>query len=288
MPLPDERPRATVANLIGRFEQQNKRHSLSAASNASPSRSSSVVSNITGDSAKEEVKEKREWPPKSAVIPDSSSPLAPPAPIYGSAFWSRPKTAAAADSPSNITSSDTSISSTNVSSSPTDKPEPNVPAEPPSSPTPQPQAVAPAVQSPRATKTAVRTTVKHAATPRSSMTLINLQHTGQSVTSTSLPKPKVVPSTPKSSRSSGVPTTPSSVRPKTPGSVAAAPAHPQVDLKLHLLVYLRLLLHLWPERVLVRPSLLPRHERSRSAAQRPKDSASLLPPLCPKRDPPRL
>ena len=51
-----------MANLIGRFETQNKRLSISA---SSPSRSSSVVSHITGDSAKEEVKDKREWPPKS-------------------------------------------------------------------------------------------------------------------------------------------------------------------------------------------------------------------------------
>lgn len=53
-----------MANLIGRFETQNKRLSISA---SSPSRSSSVVSHITGDSVKEEIKEKREWPPKSVV-----------------------------------------------------------------------------------------------------------------------------------------------------------------------------------------------------------------------------
>ena len=63
-PLPDERPRQSVANLIGRFETQSKRLSISA---SSPSRSSSVVSHITGDSVKEEIKEKREWPPKSVA-----------------------------------------------------------------------------------------------------------------------------------------------------------------------------------------------------------------------------
>jgi len=63
-PLPDERPRQSVANLIGRFETQTKRLSLTA---SSPSRSSSVVSHITGDSAKEDAKEKREWPPKSVT-----------------------------------------------------------------------------------------------------------------------------------------------------------------------------------------------------------------------------
>ena len=51
-----------MANLIGRFE--TKRLSISA---SSQSRSSSVVSHVTGDSAKEEVKDKREWPPKSVA-----------------------------------------------------------------------------------------------------------------------------------------------------------------------------------------------------------------------------
>ncbi|PPQ65269.1 hypothetical protein CVT26_000229 [Gymnopilus dilepis] len=69
----DERPRQSVANLIGRFETQNKRVSQ-ALSAGSPSRSSSVVSHITGDSAREEVKEKREWPPKSVTEGDKSPP----------------------------------------------------------------------------------------------------------------------------------------------------------------------------------------------------------------------
>lgn len=60
-PLPDERPRASVANLIGRFEQQTKRQSLTHV----PPRTSSALSQISGDAAKEEVREKREWPPKS-------------------------------------------------------------------------------------------------------------------------------------------------------------------------------------------------------------------------------
>ncbi|KAF4596500.1 hypothetical protein EYR38_007887 [Pleurotus pulmonarius] len=63
-PLPDERPRASVANLIGRFEQQTKRQSI-AGTNGAP-RPSIVSAQNTGDSAKEEPKEreKREWPPK--------------------------------------------------------------------------------------------------------------------------------------------------------------------------------------------------------------------------------
>ncbi|KAJ3473711.1 hypothetical protein NLI96_g12863 [Meripilus lineatus] len=91
-PLPDERPRASVANLIGRFEQQNKRQSLTgstaaAAVAASPlfvPRPSSVVTHYTGDSAKEETKEKREWPPKlkpvaNSVIHPASSTVPKPA-----------------------------------------------------------------------------------------------------------------------------------------------------------------------------------------------------------------
>ena len=73
-----------MANLIGRFETQNKRLSISA---TSPSRSSSVVSHITGDSVREETREKREWPPKSVastekpplVIPTSFRHI-PPSP----------------------------------------------------------------------------------------------------------------------------------------------------------------------------------------------------------------
>ncbi|KAL5485790.1 hypothetical protein ACEPAI_6832 [Sanghuangporus weigelae] len=73
--LPDERPRPSVANLIGRFEQRaSKRQSsvgpggsgASASPTASPSqsRSTSVVSHTTGDSAVIEAKERREWPPQ--------------------------------------------------------------------------------------------------------------------------------------------------------------------------------------------------------------------------------
>ncbi|KAG7089695.1 hypothetical protein E1B28_011350 [Marasmius oreades] len=74
MPLPDERPRASVANLIGRFEQQNKKTVQAGTGPVIPGRSSSVVSNITGDSVKEAVKEKREWPPKVAPTPAVDPP----------------------------------------------------------------------------------------------------------------------------------------------------------------------------------------------------------------------
>lgn len=65
MPLPDESPRGSIANLINRFENQTKRASQSALS--ASSRSSSVVSHTSsvGDAQKEEAKDRREWPPKT-------------------------------------------------------------------------------------------------------------------------------------------------------------------------------------------------------------------------------
>lgn len=61
-PLPDERPRPSVANLIERFQHQQKKQPTSP---SMQTRSLSAVSHTTGDSAKEEIKEKREWPPRS-------------------------------------------------------------------------------------------------------------------------------------------------------------------------------------------------------------------------------
>ncbi|KAI0671867.1 hypothetical protein C8Q78DRAFT_991392 [Trametes maxima] len=86
-PLPDERPRQSVANLIGRFEQQNKRQSAAAAAN--PPRASSVASQHTGDSATAALRESREWPPKPRIVatnvfeskaPETSKSPSPPAP----------------------------------------------------------------------------------------------------------------------------------------------------------------------------------------------------------------
>ena len=75
--LPDERPRPSVANLIGRFEQRaSKRQSTvgppgtSASPIASPtaSRSTSVISHTTGDAALIDIKERREWPPTTHTL----------------------------------------------------------------------------------------------------------------------------------------------------------------------------------------------------------------------------
>ncbi|KAF8591201.1 hypothetical protein K439DRAFT_1066819 [Ramaria rubella] len=72
MPLPDERPRQSVANLIGRFEKQKSASGAAAPPPPVFGRTSSVASHLTGDSAQEELKERREWPPRSVQIPATS------------------------------------------------------------------------------------------------------------------------------------------------------------------------------------------------------------------------
>ncbi|GLB40229.1 hypothetical protein LshimejAT787_0801000 [Lyophyllum shimeji] len=91
MPLPDERPRQSVANLIGRFENQVKRQPSSSPGSV---RSLSATSDISGDAAKVELKEKREWPPKS-ITTDGRPP-----PIVPSSSWTRSQSAAAGSLPS--------------------------------------------------------------------------------------------------------------------------------------------------------------------------------------------
>ncbi|KAF7327831.1 Peptidase-S15 domain-containing protein [Mycena kentingensis (nom. inval.)] len=139
MPLPDERPRQSVANLIGRFEQQKKRQSLSP-------RSNSVASNITGDSAKEEVKEKREWPPRQASV-DKSPPQ-----IVPSSSWSRrqsegttasttksnsPPVAAASLIASRISTSPQPVVPPHIDTQPF-SPEPSIKVDSPATPKPTP------------------------------------------------------------------------------------------------------------------------------------------------------
>ena len=92
-PLPDERPRQSVANLIGRFENQTKRQPPITGS----PRSSSVVSHNTGDSVNHEQKEKREWPPKSIserIASLETFPLRPHPPLPASHSAPQPSTAA--------------------------------------------------------------------------------------------------------------------------------------------------------------------------------------------------
>ena len=65
-PLPDERPRQSVANLIGRFEQQTKRQSLTNVPPLPGSRFGSASPHLASDAAKEDGSQRsaREWPPK--------------------------------------------------------------------------------------------------------------------------------------------------------------------------------------------------------------------------------
>lgn len=65
-----------MANLIGRFEKQKATSSTPAAPIIP--RTSSVASHLTGDSAIEELREKREWPPKSTST--RAPALVPPPP----------------------------------------------------------------------------------------------------------------------------------------------------------------------------------------------------------------
>ncbi|KAF7312227.1 Peptidase-S15 domain-containing protein [Mycena indigotica] len=236
MPLPDERPRGSVANLIGRFEQQKKRQSVSP-------RSSSVASNITGDSAKEEVKEKREWPPRQPSG-DSKSPP----PIVASSSWTR----RASESPAVQQSSSPpiSVSTSRISLSPQPiAPPPHIETQPfssepsitvdPSSPaTPQPATPKPANPKPvaaaKTTKSPAKPTHKPvAATPVKS----HSPSPSQVLSPAAAARAKAAASAPKPGRSSmGGPgaraktpvkstgSTASTTRPKTPSSLYAPTA----------------------------------------------------------------
>lgn len=180
MPLPDERPRQSVANLIGRFEQQTKRQSIS----ASPARSSSVVSHSTGDSAKEEAKEKRDWPPRSTTSYTTSP----------SSSWIRPQSSAL-KSPSSTPIStvvDAPVADAVAIPAPTQLPSPehSDPKSPlPSKPVPKQSPAPSSFKSP-----------PKALTPKTSLggsisTPLKSQHTGQSTTSTPSSVRKTVPRT---------------------------------------------------------------------------------------------
>lgn len=180
MPLPDERPRQSVANLIGRFEQQTKRQSIS----ASPARSSSVVSHSTGDSAKEEVKEKRDWPPRSA----SSYTTSP------SSSWIRPQSSALKSSSSTpmSTAVDAPVADAVAIPAPTQLPSPehSDPKSPlPSKPVPK-QSPAPS-----SFKSPPKGLTPKTSLGGSTLTPLKPQHTGQSTTSTPSSVRKTVPRT---------------------------------------------------------------------------------------------
>ncbi|TFK75128.1 hypothetical protein BDN72DRAFT_559429 [Pluteus cervinus] len=249
MPLPDERPRASVANLIGRFELQTKKPPAS-----TPPRSTSVASQITGDSAKEELREKREWPPRPSTV--DKSPVV--VPTYS--HWSRPTPPASqpASPPTGVTevppqiipsvSTETAASTTSEVSSeahsildpPSPPPEEVAPlVKPVTPPPPPPPAVAAAAEPVAAitkapTSNPTRTIVKPAAkSPRPSAGTtaqpLKPQHTGTSTTSSarkpvSISKPgPSTPARPKTPSRASINAT-STARPKTPSTRPKTPS----------------------------------------------------------------
>lgn len=253
MPLPDERPRQSVANLIGRFENQVKRQPSSSPGSA---RSSSVVSHTTGDSAKEEAKEKREWPPKSVT------PQERPPPIVPSSSWSRSQAAAvqpstqpdqtSAATQADISEEDSSVTpransaiSIDVGKVPQGQLSIGVTAPTPTSsntPTtakplskgPQVKPHAPRPSLPAVPKTPARTAPRASTHHPPIAQPLKPQHTGpaalpsvrkvtpKTVTAPTTPARSKTPSRPVSSAASR-PKTPSSTRSKTPSSGLFAP-----------------------------------------------------------------
>lgn len=224
-PLPDERPRQSVANLIGRFEQQNKRQSSSAV--PSIPRSSSVSSQIASDPAKEESKEKRELPPKSVASASTDIDLLTPSSSSPSALGK-----SSAMSPQPITEQPAETINVTIPTS----------TEPVKPTTVQKQAAGKATPSPgsrinptspaklRPSTASVKSPAK--SPPKSSLSSsisqpIKPQHTGQSVNSNA----STVRSPPKSAPKSVPRSTPSRLktpamhasRPKTPSSGLFAP-----------------------------------------------------------------
>ncbi|KAF5372747.1 hypothetical protein D9615_010095 [Tricholomella constricta] len=235
MPLPDERPRQSVANLIGRFENQVKRQPSSSPGSV---RSSSVVSHTTGDSAKEEVKEKREWPPKSLatdgrpppIVPSSSwsrsqatasQSLPPPKPVPAatqgdvedSALTPRPNSTTSMDN-TRITSPQRELSVGVTAPTPTSSNTPTT-AKPPTKP-PLKASKPPPSDAP---KTPARTGRPSTHFPLTALP-IKPQHTAPASASTSARKvvPKSTPMTPVRAKTPSR-TTPATSRPKTPTSI---------------------------------------------------------------------
>ncbi|KAF7316928.1 Peptidase-S15 domain-containing protein [Mycena chlorophos] len=237
MPLPDERPRASVANLIGRFEGAKGAGAAKPPTSVSP-RSTSVASNITGDSAKEEAKTKREWPPRQA-----STDSKPPPPIVPSSSWTRkasespavpassPPVAAASTVASRISASPQPVVPPHIETQPF-SPEPSItvdpatPATPKATPaTPVPKATSkPASKAPAAPKSPAKTPAKPAPTPTKSHTpslsqTLSPAAAARAKAAAAAPKPRAsgahVPArakTPVKSTTSAA----SSTRPKTP------------------------------------------------------------------------
>ncbi|KAG6374306.1 hypothetical protein JVT61DRAFT_4329 [Boletus reticuloceps] len=233
MPLPDERPRQSVANLIGRFEQQGKRQ----ASPAVPvvPRSSSVSSQVAGDAAGEEVKEKREWPPKHVASADIKQPV-PPLSSSPSSSMSNPPVVSPQPTPDPAPSAD-------IPTTPSPK-TPELVMSPPSKG--KPVAAGKSIPAAGMRRAAASTQKNHTPVANSTSTKSSVssppktslqssvsqplrsQHTGQSVTlnpSTTRQArsvPRTAPSTPSRPKSS-ISHNQAVTRPKTPSSGLFAP-----------------------------------------------------------------
>ncbi|EGN98981.1 hypothetical protein SERLA73DRAFT_73557 [Serpula lacrymans var. lacrymans S7.3] len=239
MPLPDERPRQSVANLIGRFEQQTKKQPASAA--PSIPRSSSVASQIVGDSAKEDIKERREWPPKpvasaekSTTTPSSNTTMSA---IPSSNPTSPPNTEPEMipPAPSKELASPTSPTSRKTPTAAKDLDHPAKPRSSmrsPTSPVKAPHGRSSIASAARASiKSPVRSPPKSSLAPSTSQP-IRPQHTGQSVASNASTvrsppsRPKTAPSTPSRPKTPAAhsPAVTNPSRPKTPSGLFAPTA----------------------------------------------------------------
>lgn len=219
MPLPDERPRQSVANLIGRFEQQNKRPSL-------PSTPPPPPRHLSNNSVKE-AKDKKEWTPKSVMATDAQSVFASASPSAGQDE----------SPPSNLQTSigvpvDVAAGSSEPPKSPPLKGKPTTAGE--ATPKPvgtripsSPMRSRPSTVPRSPAKSSVKPAPPKSSLPSTSQPL-RPQHTGQSVASnvslprTPRPTPKFVsltPSRPKTPATQPRGTT----RPKTPAAGPFAP-----------------------------------------------------------------
>ncbi|KZP31791.1 hypothetical protein FIBSPDRAFT_1037344 [Athelia psychrophila] len=227
-PLPDERPRASVANLIGRFEKRQSTGNIVLPPGFL--RPTSVTSHTTGDSAKEEIKEKREWPPVQTstyyenLKPGSVSPpaiITPPAADEASLPAEEPTpelepepTTAEVLSPPTIVEPEKSLKPATATSKPTA-------AKKSTNGTP--------VKSPRtapSTASKTGTPIRSPRSPPSAHVPLRPQHTGTSTrsatnnagVSTPARAPRPASTAPPSNRSK----TPSASRPKIPAATGVS------------------------------------------------------------------
>lgn len=221
MPLPDERPRQSVANLIGRFEQQNKRQSFPSSLNPTPHR------RLPSDSVKE-AKDKKEASPRPVMAADAQ-------PVFSSASPSAGEVKLPPSSPqtSQVAPDDVASGSSEPPKSP--PPKDKLTAARKSTPTSvgtriasSPRKSRPSTASHSSVKSSVKPAPSKSSLPSTSQPL-KPQHTGQSVASnaslsrTPRPASKSVPLTPSRPKTPATQPRASTTRPKTPAGGLFAP-----------------------------------------------------------------